>query len=259
MLDLIIISGASKGIGNNIANDLSNYCNNLIGISSSNKIKEIKLSNNNCNYYPIQIDLTDYNVVQSALEQSLSFYKLANIKRIGIILCGAMLGQHGGLLNNLCDLETWDKQFKCNVLGNLAIIKAYQKLIETGSKLRIVFFAGGGAAYGYPDFSGYALSKVAVVRAVENISLEFKSLNYDASIIALAPGAVETDIFKEVVAHGGFIKTKTDISEPTNFVRKFLLDEFNSKKLNGRFLHVRDDIENLDIENDDMLKLRRIQ
>ena len=33
---------------------------------------------------------------------------------------------------------------------------------------------GGDSAYGYPHFSGYSLSKVSVVRTVENIGIVFK-------------------------------------------------------------------------------------
>ncbi|MDA8150760.1 MAG: SDR family NAD(P)-dependent oxidoreductase [Nitrospiraceae bacterium] len=126
------------------------------------------------------------------------------------------------------------------------MVKSCAQYIDNGAKLRAVFFAGGGAAYGYPEFSGYALSKVAVVRSVENLAMELVSKGVDASVIALAPGAVATDMLSKVVAHGGVIKTRTDISEPTNFVRRFLSDEFDSKALNGRFLHVRDSIGEID-------------
>jgi hypothetical protein len=64
-----------------------------------------------------------------------------------------------------------------------------------------------------------------------------------------------------VKAHGAVIKTQTDISEPTNFVHKFLLDEVDSKTLNGKFLHVRDDIASVDFStaNSELFKLRRVQ
>ena len=92
---------------------------------------------------------------------------------------------------------------------------------------------GGDSAYGYPDFSGYSLSKVAVVRAVENIGIEFKKDYKNASIIALAPGAVSTDMLAVVESHGAEIKTRTSIDEPTNFVSNVILDKIPSIKLNG--------------------------
>ena len=46
-----------------------------------------------------------------------------------------------------------------------------------------------------------------------------------------------------VESHGAEIKTRTSIDEPTNFVSNFILDKIPSIKLNGCFVHVRDDLE----------------
>ena len=46
-----------------------------------------------------------------------------------------------------------------------------------------------------------------------------------------------------VESHGAEIKTRTSIDEPTNFVSNFILDKIPSTKLNGCFVHVRDDLE----------------
>ena len=252
MLDLIIVTGASRGIGANIAEDYSSICKNIVVIGSSGKIEEVEIPNAT----PIKIDLHNYSNVKYRVSRAVARFK--DVKSIGVVLCAAQLGKYGGLLQS--NLKDWGDQYACNVLGNLAVIQACEPLIRQGAKLRVAFFSGGGAAYGYPEFSGYALSKVAVVRAVENLAMEFANLAYDASIIAVAPGAVATDMLAQVVYHGGTVKTYTDISEPTNFVRKFLTDEFDSKSLNGRFVHVRDNVTSVDFSiNPDLFKLRRIQ
>ncbi len=259
MLDLIIITGASKGIGKNIANNCFNYCKNMIVISSSALIYNVGNKQDSCNVIPLQLDLSDYKNVEDQLLKTINIInKISPIKSLGIVLAGARLGDHGGLLAS--SLNDWEDSFKCNVLGNLSIIRGCRKLFTPDIKSRIVFFGGGGAAFGYPEFSGYSLSKVSVVRAVENIALDFDKIKANASIIALAPGAIDTDILKKVLSHGGSVNTKTDIKEPTDFVIKFINDEFNSKKLNGKFLHVRDDIKTIESqENNDLCKLRRIQ
>jgi NAD(P)-dependent dehydrogenase (short-subunit alcohol dehydrogenase family) len=145
--------------------------------------------------------------------------------------------------------------------GNLAVIKACEPLLVAGAKLRAVFLAGGGAAYGYPEFSGYALSKVATVRAVENLGLEFIRKEFDASVVALAPGAVATDMLASVIADGGSVKTRTDIREPTQFVKRFVTGVLDAAALNGRFIHVRDAISGKDFSTakSDLFRLRRIE
>lgn len=257
MLDLLIITGASKGIGGHIAERYNGNCvRTLLTISSSGKNYHIDKETNN-NLISLKLDLSHYQNVYEAVREYAS--NLGEIKSLGIVLCGATLGEHGGLFTS--DLKDWEHSYQCNVLGNLAVVKACAKLMSQGIKTRVVFFAGGGAAYGYPEFSGYALSKVAVVRAVENVATEFVTLGYDASIVALAPGAVATDMLAKVVAYGGAVKTRTIIEEPANFVWNFLNDQLDTKNLNGRFIHVRDDLLSIDWETigSDHFKLRRVQ
>jgi|WetSurMetagenome_2_1015567.scaffolds.fasta_scaffold45151_2 NAD(P)-dependent dehydrogenase (short-subunit alcohol dehydrogenase family) len=225
-MTVTIISGASRGIGKAIADDLKDNGHKFILLSS------------------YIIDFENYKNV---------FWKVTDLldsidaEQINVILCAAQIGT----ANELSLIEA-DKLYKINVLGNMAVIKA---VIAKGVKTRIVWFAGGGAAFAYPEFFGYSLSKVAVVRAVENLAVS-GLLGKDSSIIALAPGAVETDMLKIVTDAGCKIRTKTKISEPVNFVRKFILDEFDSVSLNGKFLHVRD---TLNIKDKDIFQLRRIE
>jgi len=253
LLDLLIITGASKGIGASIVEKCSTICKTMIVIASSDKVNSI--TSDNCKIIPVRVDLSQHDSVLNIVYDIVS--NLKDINSLGIVLCGGQIGEPGGLLN--ANLNEWDALYRCNVLGNLAVIQSCSNIIKSGVKTRIVFFGGGGAAFAYPDFSGYALSKVATVRAAENLSVEFSNAGYDASVIALAPGAVATDILDKVIANGGKIRTKTDISEPTNFVYRFLNDELPSKKLNGKFLHVRDDMQSIDFSNEEIFKLRRIQ
>jgi len=65
---------------------------------------------------------------------------------------------------------------------------------------KIVCFSGGGATSARPGFSAYAASKTAVVRLVENLATEWKDEPVD--INAIAPGAINTDMTREIVAAG---------------------------------------------------------
>jgi short-subunit dehydrogenase len=253
MLDLLIITGASKGIGASIANQCSSICKNLIVISSSDKIYNIKYDS--CNTITLQLNLSDYDKTFYELKNVIT--KINLVKSIGIVLCAAKLGDPGGVFSS--SLESWDNTYKCNVLGNLSIIKACEEIIKSNAKTRIIFFGGGGAAFPNNEFQNYGATKCAIIRIAEQLSIELSKINNDASVISLAPGAVQTDMLKVVLQNGGEIRTFTDIMEPTKFCYNFLIDNLPSKELNGKFLHVRDDISNLDFNNSNMYKLRRIQ
>ena len=260
MLDLLIITGASKGIGRSIYDNCKEIAKNIFAISSSDEILYLREVENPLTetIFPLQLDLQDYNNVEKVVRNNIT--NLNNIEKInslGIVLCGAQIGNYGGLLDT--NLDDWDKVYKINVLGNLSVVKACDNIIKSGAKTRIVFFGGGGGCFAYPEFSSYAISKVSIIRAVENLSVELLKINNDSSVIAVSPGAVDTQILKIVKEHGGSVRTETLMNEPIMFVRKFLTDEFPVKKLNGKILHVRDDIEATDFSNKDIFQLRRIQ
>ncbi len=253
MVDLLIVTGGSKGIGKHIVQNSSDMAKKTLGIGSSDLINDI--SNLENNVYSIQNDIS---LIENDFKELNDFLCKHNPKSIGVALCASQLGNHGGIMD--ADLKNWEKLYKVNVLGNISVIKSVLKFLKKDSFIRIVFFGGGGAAYGYPDFSGYALSKVAVVRAVENIGIELSNKFKNASIIALAPGAVSTEMLAKVESHGAEIKTRTSIDEPMKFVSDFIQDNIPSIKLNGSFIHVRDKVNKYFDEElkENHFKLRRI-
>lgn len=224
-----VVSGASRGIGKAIADDLRP------------DMKVIGICSKRCN-------MEEYDSVYHYIDQYYELFQEA--EQINLVLCAAQIGTASNM-----GLKEMDKLYRINVIGNLAIIKHCMLFYQ---KMNIVWFAGGGAAYAFPEFVGYSLSKTAVVRAVENLSLILPQYNEDTSIIALAPGAVETDMLKKVVEANCEVRTRTDISEPVNFVRKFITNNLDSKLLNGKFVHVRDDLSRLK-ENPSLFNLRRVE
>lgn len=246
-LDLLIVTGASKGIGKSIVDKCKNNCKNIILISSS--------GTDVYGAFNIKIDIGFLNDVREIIHAIVS--KLGDIKSVGIVLCAGQIGEPSGLLD--AKLADWEDLFSCNVLGNLAVIQGIQSLIKDDLKLRIVFFGGGGAGGPFPEFFGYSLTKTAVIRAVENLSIELSNLIKDVCVIALAPGAIATDMLQKTIDSGKIIKEITDISVPTNFVYNFLFGEKMRYELfNGCFVNVKDDIDNIDFSKRDILKLRRI-
>lgn len=253
-LDLLIVSGATRGIGRQIVLDMAPFSNSVLAIGSSQAIENLQFPQN---VIKSAIDLENFQDVENAVTNMID---LKSRLTIGVVLCASQIGDYGGIFES--NLDDWNRLFKINVLGNLALLKVVINMMRSDVILRVTFFAGGGAAYAYPEFFGYALSKVATVRAAENIGLEFEQKGINASIIAVAPGAVDTEMLATVLLHGGVVKTKTNITEPVSFVHRFLLDELPSRELNGRFIHVRDNVDQIldaNIAKQDLFKLRRIQ
>lgn len=241
--DKIVISGFSGGLGQALAKSLPTK--KIVGIN-----RQIYYPGMSCKQFVL--DISDYHITEDILNR---YAETLGDKKVALVLAAGTLGRSGGIIDN--ELNDWGHTFNTNVLGNIAIIRAFFKHMLETRYGRIIFLAGGGAAYAYPDFSGYSLSKVAIVREVENIAEQVSELPY-FSIIALAPGAMETKMLKKVKEAGAKIKTIVDISEPVNFIKNFILmDNDEAKKLSGKFIHVKDDLNSDDFKNKWLL--RRIE
>ena len=111
---------------------------------------------------------------------------------------------------------------------------------------KIIQISGGGAASAFPFFSPYAVSKVGIVRFIENISIELKKYNIYAN--SIAPGPVNTRMLDQVLKAGPkkvgktyfqkSIKQKkkggTDINKVLNLI-EFLAHK-KSDKISGKLI-----------------------
>lgn len=234
-VDLAIITGAGHGIGREIATSIAAAQADVICISKSDAClataDAIKASGGAAE--GLILDVSDLQRAQQVISELLEERRP---DRLGVVLAAGILGTPGGIAASI-SLDEWEQVYRTNVLGNLAVFKGcLNRIIET-KFARVVALAGGGAAYAYPEFSAYALSKVAIVRAIENMATELRDAG-DMSFVALAPGAVETSMLAQVRAAGGLVRTTTSASEAARFVLQFFDSIDNS--LSGRFIHVRD-------------------
>lgn len=249
-LDKLLVIGASRGIGRFFIEDNLKIAKDILGIGTS-AINLSGIGDHKVRYE--QVDIADYERAAHVVSEWLSDSKF---ERIGILNAAAILGAPGGIFST--EITNLSKVLSVNLIGHANVIKCLEPYLRNGVKANILMLAGGGAAYGYPDFFAYAVSKAALVRMVENIHLESKKNNFDLNIVALAPGAVETDMLQKIVDAGGYVKTKTKIEEPSLFIKRFLTNELEAYNLSGRFIHVRDELDKV-TSVDDIFMLRRVE
>lgn len=256
--ELVIVTGAGRGIGKSIAIEFGKQAATVLCISrsktSAQTAEEIRKAGGTAE--ALQADLADFTAAGKQVEAWLSDKPF---QRIGIVLAAGSLGPAGTLATT--SLAEWDLAFRANVLGNLAVVQAALPAMLNNKFGRLVFFAGGGAAYAYPMFPAYAASKTALVRAVENLHEDLKDEG-DFAVAILAPGAVDTDILAAVRAQGGYVRTTVAMEEPVGFAREFI--NASSVGFSGSFVHVRDDWkpylnQDKQIEKKDLWKLRRVE
>jgi NAD(P)-dependent dehydrogenase (short-subunit alcohol dehydrogenase family) len=254
--DLVVVTGAGRGIGRAIALDQGRSAQ-VLCLSRSEHAREtaeaIRAAGGHAE--AVVVDLEDALATEIAVDRWLQGKVF---RRIGVVLAAGVLGPRGPL--EATAMQAWESTFRVNVFGNLAVAKvviARQRALGAG---RLLFFGGGGAAYAYPEFPAYAASKAALVRVVENLHEDLKRAG-DFATVVLAPGAIETDMLAAVRASGAEVRTTVGIEEPVAFARAFL--EAERCGFSGRFVHVRDRwAEYLGTEAvlaDSLWKLRRVE
>lgn len=232
--DTVVVTGAGRGIGRAVALDAGKTGARVLCISRSERARATKemIEVAGGRAESLSMDLADYAHAEAATRR---WAEQAGSRRYGVVLAAAMLGPLGTLAAS--DLGRWDETFRVNVLGNLGVLRGLLDRMLQEAFGRIVFLAGGGAAYAYPLFPAYACTKAALVRAVEDLQDDLRDKG-DFSVVILAPGAVDTDLLQQVRAAGAEVRTKTEVDETIRFIRAFFSGEASA--LSGRFIHVRD-------------------
>jgi len=178
----------------------------------------------------VQTDIASLDEVRSAVDQAVSRWGSIDV----LVNCAAILGATGEIWKS--DATAWVDAVRVNLMGTFHTMHAVLPHMIAMRRGKVINFAGGGAAYGYPMFSAYGCSKAAIVRLTETVSMECEP--YNVQVNAVAPGAIETGLLASVRAAGGEVRTVGTMDQAVNLVR--FLASPASGTLTGRFIHARD-------------------
>lgn len=98
------------------------------------------------------------------------------------------------------DRSEWRRAVEINLFGTLYNSQKAIEIFKRRTAGKIINLSGGGATAPLPFISAYSASKAAVVRLTETLSEEVKDFGID--INAVAPGALNTRLMKEVLEAG---------------------------------------------------------
>jgi NAD(P)-dependent dehydrogenase (short-subunit alcohol dehydrogenase family) len=254
-VETIFITGGGRGIGRAVALDLAGSTSaSLVLVSRTDTCRAVATE---CNVIRVEAarampcDLAAASAQRDELFAAISAAK----GPIGVVHAASTLGPTGPFAESSID-DCW-KAIEANLGATIRLVHAaVPKMLREGAG-RLVLFGGGGAAYGYPNFMSYALTKVALVRFVETLAMELGDKG--PCITVIAPGANDTDMLAEVRRAGGIVKTTVSIDEPCRLVRRLLFED--ARGLHGRFVHVRDSwtSESARALAPDHWKLRRVE
>jgi 3-oxoacyl-[acyl-carrier protein] reductase len=222
---VVCVAGASRGIGKAVAEDMALHSAKLLLLA---RTEQDGLTG--ADVITTCADISDMAEVRQAVEKAYDRWGRIDV----LVNCAAVLGATGEIWNS--DPEEWYEAVRVNLIGSYNTMRAVLPQMISARSGKIINFAGGGAAYGYPKFSAYGCSKAAIVRLTETVSME--SEPYNVQVNAVAPGAIETELLASVRAAGGEVRTVGTMDQAVRLVRFLASPE--SGTLTGRFIHARD-------------------
>ncbi|KAF1987193.1 NAD(P)-binding protein [Aulographum hederae CBS 113979] len=235
---VIVLTGASRGIGLAVAHYLLKQKCNLVAVARSKEsLEELRKQ------YPGQVqvlaaDLSNHSFGTEAVDLAMQEWK----KLDGLIL------NHGTLdpVKRIKDFEydEWKNAFDVNVFSAIALMKAALPALRS-SKGRIVLTSSGAAISAYTGWGAYGATKAVFNHLAMTLSVE----ETDITTISLRPGTVDTEMqrelreihhenmdkkdadkFAELKRSGGLLKPE----QPGHVIAKLVLDA--PRRLSGRFV-----------------------
>lgn len=228
----IVVTGASRGIGYEVAKLLHAQGNNVMAIAR-NKILLEKLQVECRNTGSAQFEIINFDLENGDYPHLSSFVK----QKFGNI--SVLINNAGFLINKPFQdfsADEFQKIYSINVFSVFKLVKSLLPLIkkQENFKPHIVNISSMGGFQGSAKFSGlsaYSSSKGALSILTECMAEEFKPLGI--SVNCLCIGAVQTEMLTE--AFPGYRAPVTAV-EMAKFVSNFAIT--GQEVLNGKIIPV---------------------
>ena len=178
---MILITGASKGIGKYLCEEYLHNNENIIGIYNSTIIGK-----DSGNYY--KIDITDIIQVQNFINTIKS-----QLNNITLINCA---GINYNSFAHKSDIVKWQEVLKVNLFGTFNIISCILPIMRDQSYGRIINFGSVVSELPSPGISAYAASKSALSGMSKSIA--FENANKGITINNINLGYSELGMINEV-------------------------------------------------------------
>ena len=218
----VVITGTSRGIGFELAQQFANNGHNVLALSRNDKPLKVV---NHKNIHTLSVDLA----VDSDIHKVKSFIK-DNWKTVDILINNA-----GKLINKpFTELTSNDfiDVYKVNVFGVAELTKTLIPFLQNNSHVVTISSIGGvQGSVKFPGLAAYSSAKGAVITLSELLAEEYKEAGIAFNVLAL--GAVQTEMLEE--AFPGY-KAPISAKEMANYIYDFSLN--GHKFYNGKILEV---------------------
>lgn len=229
----IIITGASKGIGFEIAKEFAKNQDNKIILISRDYERLINLKdeciNNNLKseMFTIKYDFNELNLQKQLLPKILQYFTKIDI----------LINNAGMLINKPfeeIEINEAMHMFNVNFFAVSELIRVLLPYFTVDSHKHIINISSMGGFQGSMKFKGlsyYSASKAAIANLTECLAEEYKDKNISFNCLAL--GSVQTEMFNKAFPE---VQASLKPKEMAKFIIDFALN--GNKYFNGKILPV---------------------
>ncbi|MFA6072602.1 MAG: SDR family oxidoreductase [Candidatus Woesearchaeota archaeon] len=186
-----VITGASSGIGKQVASDLAALgCKVVLIGRDKEKLSKIKneLIKFNNEIIAISCDISNRKHVEEMASQI-----ILKMKKVDIVVNAAGFGKFEKFEDS--SIENTENMMKTNFFGTMYVTKAFYQTLRESEEGHIINIASIAGFEGIPNFSAYCASKFAIVGFSESLHHETFGTRLHVSVIC--PGAVKTNFFDD--------------------------------------------------------------
>lgn len=192
-----LITGASSGLGRDMARVLSEYGYEIIAVARRKERLEQLKNELKTNVEIICCDVSDENQCKKLAERA---------DEVDILINNAGFGVFGEICTN--DLDSELKMIDTNLRAMHILTKLFAQKFRQKNSGRILNVASAAAFFPGPLFGAYYASKSYVLRLSQSLAEELRRENSNVKISILCPGPVSTE-FGEVAKVSFGIKGKS--------------------------------------------------
>tara|TARA_Y100001936_G_scaffold94489_1_gene92988 strand:+ start:2005 stop:2760 length:756 start_codon:yes stop_codon:yes gene_type:complete len=181
---IFVITGAGKGIGEFLANELSQYSAIVYGID-----KNFPKRKTNRNYSTLKCDITN----KSELEKSLKLI-LAKSKKIDVLINNAGITKPNKSKNDY-SLIDWKNTLDVNLTGAFLSTQVFSKIMKKQQSGSIINITSINAELGFPENPAYVSSKGGLKMLTKSFAKDLGK--YGVRVNSIGPGYFHTDMTKK--------------------------------------------------------------
>jgi len=178
----VIVSGASRGIGEAIAQSFIDNGDTVVGLSSSGVAPAGCATS-------LKVDVANPDEVTAAVKQAIELHG-----PVEVLVVNAGI-TNDGLAMRMSD-DQWRSVLSVNLDGAFFCARAALSSMIRNRKGSIVFIGSISPFYGVPGQANYAAAKAGLVGLARSLAREVASRGITVNVVA--PGFIDTDMTSDV-------------------------------------------------------------